>query len=64
LGFWALCKAGRKVKSFLDFLAATQIERGIALMALGLAFLPAPSQAQLQGPVQDIGVRPSLLKEV
>jgi protein SCO1/2 len=52
------------VKSFLHFLAATQIERAIALVALGLAFLPAPSLAQLQGPVQDIGVRPSLLKEV
>jgi len=52
------------VKSFLHFSAATQIERAVALVALGLAFLPAPSQAQLQGPVQDIGVRPSLLKEV
>jgi protein SCO1 len=61
---WELCKAERKVKSLLHFLAATQIERAVALVALGLAFLPAPSQAQLQGPVQDIGVRPSLLKEV
>ncbi|HXO00072.1 MAG TPA: SCO family protein [Candidatus Acidoferrales bacterium] len=52
------------MKSFLHFSAATQIERAVALVALGLAFLPAPSQAQLQGPVQDIGVRPSLLKEV
>jgi protein SCO1 len=52
------------MKCFLHFLAATQIERAIALVALGLAFLPAPSQAQLQGPVQDIGVRPALLKEV
>jgi protein SCO1 len=51
------------VKSFLHFLE-TEIKRAIALVALGLAFLPAPSQAQLQGPVQDIGVRPSLLKEV
>ena len=52
------------MKSFLHFSAATQIERAVALVALGLAFLPAPSQAQLQGPLQDIGVRPSLLKEV
>jgi protein SCO1 len=52
------------MKSFLHFLAATQIERAIALVALGLVFLAAPSQAQLQGPVQDIGVRPALLKEV
>jgi protein SCO1 len=52
------------VKSFLHFLAATQIERAVALVALGLAFLPGATQGQLQGPVQDIGVRPSLLKEV
>jgi protein SCO1/2 len=31
---------------------------------LVLAFLPLSTPAQLQGPVQDIGVRPSLLKEV
>jgi protein SCO1 len=64
LVFESWVKQGRKVKSFLHFSAATQIERAVALVALGLAFLPAPSQAQLQGPVQDIGVRPSLLKEV
>jgi protein SCO1/2 len=29
-----------------------------------IAFLPSSTDAQLQGPVQDIGVRPSLLKEV
>jgi protein SCO1/2 len=29
-----------------------------------IAFLPTSTNAQLQGPVQDIGVRPSLLKEV
>lgn len=32
--------------------------------ALAFALLPCSTQAQLQGPVQDIGVRPSLLKEV
>src|ERR1700721_2815691 len=29
-----------------------------------LAFLPSSARAQLQGPVQDIGVRPDLLKDV
>jgi len=32
--------------------------------AIALALLPTSTPAQLQGPVQDIGVRPSLLKEV
>lgn len=35
-----------------------------ALVALGFVFLPFAVQAQFSGPVQDIGVRPSLLKEV
>lgn len=36
----------------------------VAVLALVLALLPLSTPAQLQGPVQDIGVRPSLLKEV
>jgi protein SCO1/2 len=35
-----------------------------ATAALALLVYPVASEAQLQGPVQDIGVRPSLLKEV
>jgi protein SCO1/2 len=39
---------------------------GVWLIAAAtvIAFLPSSTDAQLQGPVQDIGVRPSLLKEV
>jgi protein SCO1 len=39
---------------------------GVWLIAAAtvIAFLPSSTDAQLQGPVQNIGVRPSLLKEV
>jgi protein SCO1/2 len=35
-----------------------------ALLSLGLLASPRPSRAQLTGPVQNIGVRPELLKDV
>lgn len=42
----------------------THLVLATALVALGFVFLPFAVQAQFSGPVQDIGVRPSLLKEV
>jgi protein SCO1 len=43
---------------------AGSLRSSLFAAALAFAFLPALAPAQLQGPVQDIGVRPSLLKEV
>jgi protein SCO1 len=59
------------MKKFVDFFApkaadslhAWLIAAAIAA-TIALALLPPSTQAQLQAPVQDIGVRPSLLKEV
>jgi protein SCO1/2 len=57
------------VKRPFDFLTnrkvrLTHLVLATALVALGFVFLPFAVQAQFSGPVQDIGVRPSLLKEV
>jgi protein SCO1 len=42
----------------------TQLGLATALVVLGFVLLASQAQAQFSGPVQDIGVRPSLLKEV
>jgi protein SCO1/2 len=55
------------MKKFVDFFArksAGPLHAWLIAAAIALALLPASTPAQLQGPVQDIGVRPSLLKEV
>ena len=55
------------MKKFIDFFAlkaAGTLRAWLIAAAIALALLPPSTQAQLQGPVQDIGVRPSLLKEV
>jgi len=55
------------MKKFIDFFAlkaAGTLRAWLIAAALAFALLPPSTQAQLQGPVQDIGVRPSLLKEV
>jgi protein SCO1/2 len=55
------------MKKFVDFFAlkaAGSLHVWLIAAAIALALLPPSTQAQLQGPVQDIGVRPSLLKEV
>jgi len=55
------------MKKFVDFFApkvAGSLHAWLIAAAIALALLPPSTQAQLQGPVQDIGVRPSLLKEV
>jgi protein SCO1 len=60
-------KAGREVKRPLNFIrpaTAASLRAWSLAAAIIFAFLPSSTQAQLQGPVQDIGVRPSLLKEV
>ena len=62
-----MCKEGREVKKLLNFIrpkAAGSLRVWLLAAAMAFAFLPPSTQAQLQGPVQDIGVRPSLLKEV
>lgn len=60
-------KAGREAKKLSNLVGpATTVSPRVCLLAaaIAFAFLPSSAQAQLQGPVQDIGVRPSLLKEV
>jgi protein SCO1 len=55
------------MKKFFDFFvpkAAGTLHPWLIAAVIALALLPPSAQAQLQGPVQDIGVRPSLLKEV
>jgi protein SCO1 len=55
------------MKKFVDFSAlkaADSLHAWLIAAAIALALLPPSTPAQLQGPVQDIGVRPSLLKEV
>jgi protein SCO1 len=55
------------MKKFVDFFAlkaAGSLRAWLLTAAVALALLPPSTPAQLQGPVQDIGVRPSLLKEV
>jgi protein SCO1/2 len=55
------------VERFFNFFqskAAGSLRAGLIAGSMALALLPLSTSAQLQGPVQDIGVRPSLLKEV
>jgi protein SCO1 len=54
----------KKSVDFFALIAAGSLHAWLIAAAIALALLPASTQAQLQGPVQDIGVRPSLLKEV
>ena len=60
-------KAGSEVKKLFNFFApegTSSLPVCLIAAAIALALLPLSTRAQLQGPVQDIGVRPSLLKEV
>ncbi|MGD0401645.1 MAG: SCO family protein [Candidatus Acidiferrales bacterium] len=55
------------MKKLFDFCApkvAGTLHAWLIAAAIALALLPPSAHAQLQGPVQDIGVRPSLLKEI
>ncbi len=54
----------KKLNKFSVSERATALRVWLIAAALVIAFLPFSTHAQLQGPVQDIGVRPSLLKEV
>ena len=50
--------------NFFESKAGGSLRAGLIAGSMALALLPLSTSAQLQGPVQDIGVRPSLLKEV
>ena len=53
------------MKKFRNFVEASGSLRACPIAAwIALTLLSSPAQAQLQGPVQDIGVRPDLLKDV
>jgi len=55
------------VERFFNFFQskpAGSLPAALIAVAIALVLLPLSTPAQLQGPVQDIGVRPSLLKEV
>jgi protein SCO1/2 len=52
------------VKKFRNFVASGSLRACPIAAWIALTLLSAPAQAQLQGPVQDIGVRPDLLKNV
>ncbi|HEX2775389.1 MAG TPA: SCO family protein [Candidatus Acidoferrales bacterium] len=54
----------KKFVTFFEPKVAGSLHAWLIAAAIALALLPPSTQAQLQGPVQDIGVRPSLLKEV
>jgi protein SCO1/2 len=51
------------VKRFRNFVDSRSLRACLIAVSIALA-LSAPAQGQLQGPVQDIGVRPDLLKDV
>jgi protein SCO1/2 len=53
-----------KLNKFSASGRATSLRNCLIAAAMVLAFLPPSTRAQLLSPVQDIGVRPSLLKEV
>jgi protein SCO1 len=60
-------EAGKEVKIFGKFSAtvrARSMRAWLTAAVIVLASLPSSARAQLQGPVQDIGVRPDLLKDV
>ena len=52
------------MKRIRNFMAAGFARACLIAASIALALLSSPVQAQLQGPVQDIGVRPDLLKDV
>jgi protein SCO1/2 len=52
------------VKKFRNFVTSGSLRACPIAAWIALTLLSAPAQAQLQGPVQDIGVRPDLLKDV
>lgn len=52
------------MKRFRNFADPGSLRACLIAASITLALLSAPAQAQLQGPVQDIGVRPDLLKDV
>jgi len=52
------------VKRFRNFPDSGSLRACLIAASIALALVSAPAQAQLQGPVQDIGVRPDLLKDV
>ena len=52
------------MKRFRNFVDFGSLRACLTAASIALALLSAPAQAQLQGPVQDIGVRPDLLKDV
>ncbi|HXN71728.1 MAG TPA: SCO family protein [Candidatus Acidoferrales bacterium] len=52
------------VSNLFESKVARSLRAALIAGAIALALLPLSTPAQLQGPVQDIGVRPSLLKEV
>src|SRR5271156_5526497 len=70
--FWRVIKVGKANMQMIEALhplvgsrfIAAKAWLLVAMAALMLFAFPVAANAQLQGPVQDIGVRPSLLKEV
>jgi protein SCO1/2 len=52
------------VKRFRKLSASGPLRAWLITSSIALALFSTPVQAQLQGPVQDIGVRPDLLKDV
>jgi len=52
------------VKRFRNFVDSGSLRACLIAASIALALLSPPAQAQLQAPVQDIGVRPDLLKDV
>ena len=52
------------MKKFRNFVTSGSLRACPIAAWIALTLLSAPAQAQLQGPVQDIGVRPDLLKDV
>ncbi len=52
------------MKRFRNFVASGPVQFCLIVALIAWALLSSPAHAQLQGPVQDIGVRPDLLKDV
>lgn len=52
------------MKRFRNFVDSGSLRACLIAASIALALLSAPAQAQLQAPLQDIGVRPDLLKDV
>lgn len=52
------------MKRFRNFVDSGSLRACLIAASIALALLSPPAQAQLQAPVQDIGVRPDLLKDV